>query len=172
MRSKDQVLLENLYEKIYKEEYWDSRKPVEGYVDSNELIGQRLWVHTNRTHRNQGYNGMIGIYRVNSKGHRTGSPLQYTNEIRLKGSIVFEASETSSETIVKSGKRTLVAGVSGIVEKTEGDTNGMEEVNFQPEVKWFYRVSDPEKTKITTADEIYFSADESGKYIMFAKNPR
>ena len=172
MRSKDQVLLENLYEKIYKEEYWDSRKPVEGYVDANELIGQRLWVHTNRTHRNQGYNGMIGIYRVNSKGHRIGSPLQYTNEIRLKGSIVFEASETSSETIIKSGKRTLVAGVSGIVEKTEGDTNGMEEVNFQPEVKWFYRVSDPEKTKITTADEIYFSADESGKYIIFAKNPR
>lgn len=168
MRSKDQILLENLYNEIYH----DSRKPVERYVDANDLIGKRLWVHTNRTNRNNMYNGMIGIYGVNSKGHRTGSPLNYTNEIRLKGPIVFEASESSAETIVKSGKRTLVAGTSGIVQKTEGGTDGMEEVNFQPEVKWFFRVSDPEKKKITTADEIYFSADENGKYIIFAKNPR
>lgn len=154
------------------EKYWESRKPLDEYVDANELIGKRLWVHTNRTHRNNGENGMIGIYGVNSKGNRTGSPLKYTNEIRLKGPIVFEASFSGSERIIETGKRSLVAGVSGIVDKTEGNINGMEEVTFDPNVKHFFKVSDPKKSKVTEADEIYFSADENGKYTMLAKNPR
>ena len=36
-----------------QEVYYDSLKPVENYKDADDLIGQRLWAHTNRTHRNQ-----------------------------------------------------------------------------------------------------------------------
>lgn len=160
--------MENLYNEIYH----DSRKNVDGYIDANELVGKRLWVHNNRTHRNNGENGMIGIYGVNSKGNRMGSPINYTNEIRLKGPIVFEASISGSERIVETGKRSLVAGASGTVDRTDGDTNGMEEVSFDPSIKHFFKMSDPEKKKITTADEVYFNAEENGKYTMLAKNPR
>lgn len=50
------------FSKFFEEVYYDSRKEVEGYVDANDLVDQRLWFHTNRTHRNNGWNGMIGIY--------------------------------------------------------------------------------------------------------------
>ena len=54
------------------EAYYDSLKPVEDYMDADDLIGKRLWAHTNRTHRNQGRNGMIGLYGTTPKGTRKG----------------------------------------------------------------------------------------------------
>lgn len=153
------------------EKYFETRKPVDGYVEMEELLGKKVWVHTNRTHRNQGYNGMIGIYGVNSKGFRTGSPLHYTNEIQLKGPIVFEASESGSDRIHETGKRTLVAGVSGVVENISPDANSWEQVDYSPEVKHFFKVSDPERKKVTSASKVYFNADETGKYKMLAQNP-
>lgn len=36
------------YLKTFEEVYYNSRKGVEGYVDANDLVGQRLWFHTNR----------------------------------------------------------------------------------------------------------------------------
>jgi len=39
---------------FFEEIYYDSRKDTEGYVDTNDLVGQRLWFYTNRTHRNNG----------------------------------------------------------------------------------------------------------------------
>lgn len=154
------------------EKFYDSRKPVDGYIDASELSGQRLWVHTNRTHRNQGYNGMIGIYGTNSKGKRIGSPLNYTNEIRLKNPIVFETSERGSERITNTGKRTLVAGVSGVVVETEGNNSEFSRIEYLPEVGYFFDVSDPERKKIIGAEEVYFNSGEDGKYIMLAKNPK
>jgi hypothetical protein len=47
-----------------EEQYYESRKDLEGYIDADELIGKRLWFHTNRTHRNQGKNGMVGITKL------------------------------------------------------------------------------------------------------------
>ena len=63
-------LLKNQIKQIIKEEiksvidemYYDSLKDVKNYKDTDELIGQRVWTHTNRSHRSQGRNGMIGIY--------------------------------------------------------------------------------------------------------------
>jgi hypothetical protein len=154
------------------EKFYDSRKPIEGYVEANEILGKRVWVHTNRTHRNQGYNGMIGIYGTNNKGKRTGSPLNYTNEIRLKQPIVFETSEAGSERITLTGKRTLVAGVSGVVSETEGESSGFSRIEYLPEVGHFFDVSDSERKKVIGADEVYFTSGEDGKYLMLAKNPK
>ena len=34
------------YLKTFEEVYYDSRKEVEGYVNANDLVGQRLWFHS------------------------------------------------------------------------------------------------------------------------------
>ena len=160
------MLFDTLVEKFY-----NSRKNVKGYVESSELIGKRLWVHTNRTNRNNGYNGMVGIYVVNSKGYRTGSPLYYTNSIRLVSPIVFEASQTGAKRIATSGKRTLVAGVSGVVTQEKGSTTGFKVIGYTPEIGHFYCQDDPERKAIISASEVVFFADEGGTYTIKAKDP-
>jgi hypothetical protein len=154
------------------EKYYNSRKPVKGYIESEELIGKHLWVHTNRTYRNDGYNGMLGIYGVNSKGNRTGSPLNYTNDIKLKSPIVFQVPDPSSaglKTYVETGKRTLLAGVSGIVTESNENTSGFEAIDYNPTLGYFLKLNDPDKKKIIGASEVYFHADEDGKYQTLAK---
>jgi hypothetical protein len=156
--------------KIFSESIYDSRKPVDNFIDTNEIVGHRVWVHTNRTNRNNGYNGMIGIYGVNSGGKKTGSPLFYTNEIRLKSPIVFQTSKSGAERIVKTGKRTLIAGVSGVVIEPSDDVSGFEPITYSPFVGYFYNLSDPDKKEIIGASEIYFYGDEDGKYFVYAKD--
>jgi len=153
---------------------YDSRKDVEGYVDADELKGKRVWTHTNRTHRNQGKNGMIGIYGTTSSGARTGNPLYYTNCIRLGPPVVFQTSESGVERIQKTGKRTLVAGTSGkVLETNEGENlSGFLPFTFSPfgDKKFFHLESDPNK-KLVSGDEVYFQASEDGKYTSLVKNP-
>ena len=156
--------------------YYDSLKPVENYRDADDLMVQRLWAHTNRTHRNQKRNGMVGLYGTTSKGTRTGSPLFYTNALRLGGPIVFQVSAGKSlSDIEKTGKRTLVAGVSGTVIETNEDRGlaGFEEVVFNPfaEEKYFHVAGKPDEP-IATGDEVYFKATEDGEWIFLVKNPR
>jgi len=103
------------YLKTFEEVYYNSRKGVEGYVDANDLVGQRLWFHTNRTHRNNGWNGMIGIYDTTPSGRKNGYAGRYTNEVRLSEPIFFQTSESGAETIKATDKRILIAGVSGVV---------------------------------------------------------
>jgi len=103
------------FKKFFEEVYYDSRREVEGYVDANDLVGQRLWFHTNRTHRNNGQNGMIGVYDTTRGGRKTGLAGKYTNEVRLKAPIFFQTSESGARTIKQRGDRVLIAGVSGVV---------------------------------------------------------
>jgi hypothetical protein len=172
------IIKENL-----DEEYYDSRKEVEGYVDAEELVGKLLWFHTNRTHRNQGKNGMVGVYSVKSKDTMGTSLNIYTNEVRIQSPIYFQTSESGSERIRNSkekdggaGTRTLVAGVSGVVVPTDsGNTSGMELANFNPfdsTAPWFYLNNDGEKKEIISADEVYFYATEEGQWFFYVKNPQ
>jgi hypothetical protein len=159
-----------------QEVYYDSLKPVENYRDADDLIGQRLWAHTNRTHRNQKKNGMVGLYGTTSRGTRTGSPLFYTNALRLGAPIVFQVSSGKSlSDIEKTGKRTLVAGVSGTVIETNEDRDlaGFQEVVFNPfaEEKYFHTSENPDEP-IMTGDEVYFKATEDGEWIFLVKNPK
>tara|TARA_Y100000389_G_scaffold190835_1_gene216132 strand:+ start:120 stop:668 length:549 start_codon:yes stop_codon:yes gene_type:complete len=159
-----------------QEVYYDSLKPVENYTDADDLIGRRLWAHTNRTHRNQGRNGMVGLYGTTSKGTRTGSPLFYTNALRLGSPVVFQVSAGKSlSDIEKTGKRTLVAGVSGTVIETneDRDIESFQEVVFNPftEEKYFHVAGSPDEP-IATADEVYFKATEGGEWLFLVKNPR
>jgi RNA polymerase sigma-70 factor (ECF subfamily) len=176
-KSKKKVKIsESQFKRLFKEEYYESRKPVDGYVDGDDLVGQHLWVHTNRTHSKNGWNGMIGIYAPNRRGRRTGSPLNYTNEIRLSSPIYFETSDTGAKRIQKSAeegkiKRTLIAGVSGIVIPTKGDLSNFEEIDFDPvNVGYFFKVGDPKLKKVIGATEIYFRATEDGHWLMLAKD--
>jgi len=159
-------------EAVIDEQYYNSLKPVENYKDGDDLIGQRLWSHTNRTHRGRGMNGMIGLYGVNSKGNRKGSPLYYTNCIRLGNPIVFQVSETGAEKIAQTGHRTLAAGVSGKVIKTneEQDLEGFVPFGFNPfgENKFFH----VDGKKLIGAEEVYFYASEDGKYKSLVKKPK
>mgnify|MGYP003666105188 FL=1 len=155
------------------EERYESRDDLEGYVDAQDLIGEYLWFHTNRTHRNNNKNGMIGIYKSSNKGRKTGSPIGYTNEVRLNGPIYFQTSESGSNSIQKTGHRVLIAGVSGVVTNTRNDdTSGMEEATYDPfDAGVFHLISDTDKKEIVSADEVYFHASEDGKWSFFVKRP-
>lgn len=159
--------------KTFEEVYFDSRKPVDGYVDTNDLIGQRLWFHTNRTHRNNGENGMIGIYNSSPTGRKKGLAGRYTNEVRITQPIFFQTSEAGSKSIKEKDKRILIAGVSGVVIGTDCDNTGMVEITYNPfDVGYFHEIKDEQKKKIISADEVYFNASEDGKWTILAKNPK
>jgi hypothetical protein len=171
--------MKHLIKKILKEVYYDSRKSLDGYVDAEDLIGQRLWFHTNRTHRNQGKNGMIGIYTVKNSGNMGTLTRNYTNEVRIESPINFQTSESGAKRIQKSrevgpDQRTLIAGVSGVVVPTRsGDTNGMIKVQYSPfdEATWFYEIGDVNKKEIISGSEVYFNATEDGNWDIYVKDP-
>jgi hypothetical protein len=172
--------MKDLIKKILKEEYFESRQPVEGYVDAEEIMGQRLWFHTNRTHRNNGWNGMVGIYDTTGSGRKTGYAGRYTNEVRIGSPIHFQTSDTGAERIKQSEregkiKRVLIAGVSGIVIPTRsGEVGGMTQVMYDPTergVGYFHEISDPDKKEIISASEVYFNASEDGRWSIYVKDP-
>ena len=161
------------YLKTFEEVYYDSRKPVDGYIDANDLVGQRLWFHTNRTHRNNGWNGMIGIYDTTRSGRKIGLAGKYTNEVRLSSPIFFQTSEAGAGNIKAKGDRTLIAGVSGVVIPTDSNTSGMQKITYNPfDVGYFHLVDDKDKKEIISADEVYFVASEEGNWEIWAKNPK
>lgn len=161
------------YLKTFEEVYYDSRKDLEGYVDTNDLVGKRLWFHTNRTHRNNGYNGMIGVYDTTPSGRKSGLAGRYTNEVRLSEPIFFQTSESGANTIKGSGDRILIAGVSGVVVPTNNDTNGMVKITYNPfDIAYFHEIDDEDKKEIVSAEEVYFNASEDGNWEIWAKNPK
>lgn len=165
-----------LIKETIDEEYFESRKPVNGYVDAEDLLGETVWVHTNFTHRNHGQNGMVGIYRPNSVGYKTGSPIGYTNEIRISGSLVFEQSEKAAARVKTSQLKQVIAGVSGVVIPTDaGNTSGMDLAvyNAKEGLGYFHLANgftDIPK-KIIGGDEVYFFGNEAGNYSFYVKNP-
>ena len=160
------------FRKFFEEVYYDSRKEVEGYVDSNDLVGQRLWFHTNRTHRNNEWNGMIGIYDTTRSGRKTGLAGKYTNEVRLKSPIFFQTSESGARNIKEVGDRKLIAGVSGVVVPTDNTTSGMIKITYNPfDVAYFHEIGDEEKKEIVSASEVYFNASEDGNWEIWVKDP-
>lgn len=158
--------------KTFEEIYYNSRKEVEGYVDANDLVGQRLWFHTNRTHRNNGWNGMIGIYDTTPSGRKEGYAGRYTNEVRLSEPVFFQTSEAGARSIKDNDKRILIAGVSGVVIPTNNQTKDMVKVTYNPmDVAYFHIISDNEKKEITSAEEVYFNATEEGQWDIWVMNP-
>lgn len=160
------------YLKTFEEVYYPQLKDCKGYVDANDLIGQKLWFHTNRTHRNRGWNGLIGIYDTKPWGGKKGHSGRYTNEVRLGEPIFFQTSEAGAETIKRTEKRILIAGVSGVVVKTNSDTTGMVRITFDPfDVGYFHILDDPDKREIVSAKEVYFNATVNGEWFIWAKDP-
>lgn len=158
--------------KTFNEKHFDSRRDLEGYVDANELVGEHLWFHTNRTHRNNGQNGMIGIYDSTPSGRKTGYAGRYTNEVRLTNPVFFQTSESGAENIKAKNKRFLIAGVSGVVVPTNDDVSGMIEIMYDPfESGYFHEVNDSDKKEIVSGSEVYFNATEDGKWNIHLKNP-
>lgn len=154
------------------EKYYDTRDELDGYVDANDLVGQRLWFHTNRTHRNNGLNGMIGIYDTTPTGRKTGLAGRYTNEVRLTEPVFFQTSESGAETIKQTGHRTLIAGVSGVVVPTNADVTDMIEITYDPFDKgYFHEIGDDDKKEIVSGSEVYFNATEDGNWNIYVKDP-
>jgi len=161
------------YLKKFEEVYYDSRKEVEGYVDANDLVGQRLWFHTNRTHRNNGWNGMIGIYDTTPSGRKEGYAGRYTNEVRVSEPVFFQTSEAGAKSIKENDKRILIAGVSGVVIPTNSDTSGMVKVTYNPfDVAYFHIIDDEDKKEVKSAKEVYFNATEEGQWDIWVKDPQ
>lgn len=158
--------------KFLQESYFESLKPVDGYVESEELIGKHVWVHTNRTNANNGHNGLIGVYESSPKGRKIGSPIAYTNSIHLKAPIYFQTSEKGAERIRKTGHRTLIAGVSGVVVPENLDATGFIPIAYSNEVGYFFEPSDPNKHEVISADEVIFwGVEETRRWKIYAKNP-
>ena len=180
--------LSNIFESLLneipyplKDEGGKWNKTAEGYSEASEHIGERVWVHTNFTHRNNKHNGAVGVYSPNSKGFRQGSPQWYTNEVRLQGPIVFEQSESGAKRIQKTGKKALVAGVSGIVipsgnlSNGKADTSGMELVTYNAKegLGYFHLVNDSAQPprKIIGGSEVYIWCSEEGKFGFYVNGP-
>ena len=158
--------------KLFLEKKYDSRKDIEGYVDANELVGQRLWFHTNRTNRNNGNNGMIGVYSTSPSGRKKGLAGRYTNEVRLTDPIFFQTSIAGSDTIKATKKRGLIAGVSGVVVETNNDINNMIPITYNPnENGYFHEVGDVDAKEIISGSEVYFNSTEDGQWFIYVKNP-
>lgn len=136
------------------------------YLNS-DLIGQRFWFHTNRLNRNQGRNGMIGIYNSSVNGNKTGKAFCYSNEIYIGGDIKFQTSENGAKAIQNGADRNIIAGVSGTVKPLSSYSGGGVEIDYSPFVGHFYPKSD-KSIVITSADSVYFLATEEGRYIMKA----
>ena len=161
------------YLKKFEEVYYNSRKEVEGYVDANDLVGQRLWFHTNRTHRNNGWNGMIGIYDTTPSGRKEGYAGRYTNEVRVSEPVFFQTSEAGAKSIKENDKRILIAGVSGVVIPTNNDTSGMVKVTYNHfDVAYFHIIDDEDKKEVKSAKEVYFNATEEGQWDIWVKDPQ
>ena len=178
------LIKENINEEDLAEVKYDKPwKELEGYIDAEELVGKHLWFHTNRTHRNNGYNGMIGVYTATEKGRKGSLTKKYTNEVRIKSPIHFQTSDSGSARIKKSkeekggaGERKLIAGVSGFVVPTgDGGSSGMIEAGFNPfdsVAPWFYLKNDADKKEIVSADEVFFHASKEGEWSFFIKGPK
>jgi len=177
--NKANLLVEQRYlisKGLMVEEYYDGLKPNEEYVDAEDIHGKRVWIHTNFTNRNQGKNGMVGLYSPNAKGLKSGSPIGYTNEIRLGGELVFEQSEKGAEWIRINQKKQLVAGVSGVVIPTDsGNVSGMDLVTYNAKegLGFFHLVNDTTGTpkKIISGSEVYLNATEELRFMFYVKNP-
>lgn len=152
------------------EMYFDEKSDVDGYVDANDIVGQRLWFHTNRTHRNNDCNGMIGIYDVTNSGRKTGYAGRYTNEVRLKSPIFFQTSEAGSERIKRTNTRHLISGVSGVVVPTDDDITDMIKITYSPFGHgYFHEIGDDRE--IISGEEVYFNATRKGTWELYIKNP-
>jgi len=115
---------------------------------------------------------MIGIYNTTPSGRKEGYAGRYTNEVRISEPIFFQTSESGADSIKETGKRILIAGVSGVVVPTNNDTNGMVEITYNPkDVAYFHIIDDEDKKEIISAEEVYFNATEEGNWNIWARNP-
>jgi hypothetical protein len=171
------------FKTFFMEKWYDTRgEPMDevskmGYFEADDLLGKRVWIHTNRTNAKNGRNGMIGVY-VPAEHKKTkrfsNERYGYTNDIRL--SDVFFDTDKKCLELITSGqvvKRTLCAGILGTIINTEGDDSGYVEFQFDPvkNVKWNYLVGDSEKKEIISASEVHLIATEDGHWIKLVKNP-
>jgi hypothetical protein len=168
------------FKDFFLEKWYDSRgEPMEqksdlGYFDSDDLLGTKVWVHTNRTNARQKRNGMIGVYKPSGNTRSSDERYGYTNDVRLSN-VIFDANESCIQKIKETGKRTLCSGILGTLINTNKGNSGYVEFEFNPfelGVNHYFLVSDPEKKKIVSASEVYLAATESGDYIKLVKGPK
>jgi hypothetical protein len=169
-------LIRKTIKEYLNEMYREDLKPNESYTNAEDILGDNVWIHTNFTNRNQGRNGLVGLYKPNAKGYRSGSPIGYTNEIRLGGKLVFEQSEKGAERVFKNQSKKLVAGISGVVLPTDsGNTSGMDLVTYNAKegLGYFHLVNETSEKpkKIIGASEVYLSANDALKFMLYVKNP-
>lgn len=164
--------MKDLILQFLNETYYNNLLPPRKATDkefyiNEDLIGKRIWIHTNRSNRSEGRNGMIGIYNSSVNGNRTGKAFGYSNEIYLGDKVYFQTSDSGAKRIQSGGSRGLIAGVSGVVKPLSNYNGGGVEIDYSPFVGHFYPKSD-KSIVITSADSVYFLATEEGKYIMKA----
>lgn len=165
------------FKNFFLEKWYPSRgepmdKPSElGYFESDDHLGKRVWVHTNRANRNNNRNGMIGVY-VPSGNTKSGKRYGYTNEVRLSD-VVFDVNKPCIKKIKESGDRKLCAGIVGTIISTDGNDSGYVEFVFSPfdDVDHNYLLGDKKKREIIGASEVHLLATEDGTYIQLLKNP-
>lgn len=169
--------------KLVKEQHYKHLKTHELYDEANNHIGERVWVHTERTQMLHKKNGLIGVYKASETDQKTGNPYFKTNAITLED-CVFRASVKGSERIVQTGKRTIVAGCVGTIvdleeplwnphhENSKTDSIPAKKIDFNPDVGHFFVTSDPQKRKIVGANYVYFTCSPELRWTMAANGIR
>lgn len=170
-------LTKTILENLIQEVYYDSRKPHPLYKNVLDYVGERVWVHTERTQRNNGRNGMIGVYKAGNSNNRVGSPYFKTNAIALQNCVFQVSGGKAIEKIQQGGDRTLVAGVVGDVIAIKEEMYNPSlcaprqpyiPISFNPKIgNYFYALNNPEKP-LVGCKLLYFTASEDGKWTMTA----
>jgi len=186
------VLKQAIFEELRQEAKFEGEewKYNEKYVDSSEIKGDRVWVHTNRTHAKNKKQGLVGIYRA-KKGKKTGNVLHHTNSIFLRD-CQFNSKEEQALRILAdsfmqgSMVRDVIAGISGeVIEEIEGSlkeveaslkNEGYESAAYLPHLGYFsltsilgrggyfaknlQKLRDNPPPKLISADYVYLSGKE------------
>ena len=89
---------------------------------------------------------------------------------------MFEQSEKGAEWIFKNQLKQLTAGISGVVLPTDnGNVSGMDLVTYNAKegLGYFHLVNETgdKPKKIIGASEVYLSANDALKFMLYVKNP-
>ena len=151
---------------------------------SPELLGEKVWFHTNRHNINHKKNGAFGVYGRTKGGKKDSKSgiIGYTNDILLGGDINFDISLgyhkiiRTTKDAGEMAKRSQIVGVGGTVQELPKDPNivknsvDSEEILYNPFVSDYFHTLDT-KYKISGAEFLYAEYRPDGSYSLHAINP-
>jgi len=161
-----------------------ARKAQHGYLegDSPELLGKKVWFHTNRHNIKFKRNGAFGVFGLTKTGKKDSKPgiIGYTNDILIGGDVNFDISPGYHEIMRTTkdkgqmSKRQQKVGVGGTVLELPDDPmtfkEGSVEIKYNPFFSDFFYTANGTQ-KVVGADYVYAEYRPDGMYSLHAIDP-